>query len=140
MCQIGDWIIGALLVVCGILDWRERELPSILLVAMSLLVVVFLCCCGWTPLFSRVVGLLVGITFFFISKWTNQAVGYGDSWLILLLGVYLGSFRALQILFVGAILSAVGSLVCLWRNRWNRKLRIPFVPFLAMAYLGGLFL
>lgn len=140
MCQVGDWVVGGFLVVCGILDWRKRELPVVLLGTMSLTVVTIVCFCGWTPLFSRAVGFLVGISFFFISKWTNQVIGYGDSWIILLLGIYLGSFNALQVLFVGSTLSAFGSLILLWKNRWNRNLRIPFVPFLAIAYLGVLFL
>lgn len=140
MCEITDWIVWILLVLCGILDWKKREMPVLLLGIMSFTVVICLFCCGWEPVFSKIVGGLMGIMFFLISKLTNEAIGYGDSWLILLLGVYLGSYKALQVLFVAAVISGVCSLFCLWIHGWNRNLKIPFVPFMTLAYLGVMFL
>jgi prepilin signal peptidase PulO-like enzyme (type II secretory pathway) len=74
--------------------------------------------------------------FFFISKFTKEAIGYGDSWLILILGIYLGSFEVLQVLFWATILAAIVALFLLCKKRCKRNITIPFVPYLAVAFLG----
>lgn len=136
MCEIADWVILILLTLCAVHDWKKREIPLVLLVIMSIGVSVFVICCHTEPLLSRGIGAFLGIGFFLVSKCTKEAVGYGDSWLILLIGIYLGGLRALQVLFLASVAAGIGSLFCLWKNHWNRNVTIPFVPFMAVAYLG----
>ena len=140
MCEIADWIIGAMLLMCAVCDSRKKRIPVILLIGISVAVVVFVLCFKRTMPWARVFGGLLGVVFFLVSRYTKEAVGYGDSWLILLLGVYLGRYEALQVLLLAAIGAAVYALFCLWRHRWKREVTIPFAPFLAAAYVGVLFL
>ena len=107
---------------------------------MSATVAVFAVCCEEKSLWARVGGALIGVLFFLISKLTKEAIGYGDSWLILLLGIHLGALVALQVLFAASFAAGVCSLFYLWMKRWRKGATLPFVPFIAVAYLGVMFI
>ena len=140
MCKIADWIIWAFLSMCAVCDSRKKRIPAILLIGMSVAVLVFVLCFKKTMIGAHLLGGLLGVVFFLVSKYTKEAVGYGDSWLILLLGLYLGRFEALRVLLLASIGAAVYALFCLWKHHWKRDVTIPFAPFLAVAYVGVLFL
>ena len=42
-----------------------------------------------------VAGLGCGIVFLMISKWSQEGIGYGDSWMILNMGIFLGIWNLL---------------------------------------------
>ena len=81
-------------------------------------------------------GVAVGLLFFGISKVTKEAVGYGDSWLVTILGMYLGGRRLLEVILTATVLAGIFSLIFCVFQGWDRKRSIPFVPFLTVAYLG----
>lgn len=136
MCQVANWMIFILLAVVGVIDWRKREIPMSLLFIMSAGVIIFAIYCKDITLWYRLAGGALGILLFVVSTVTKEAIGYGDSWLILLLGVHLGIFRVLQLLFVASLLAVIFALFYLWVRKWNRDATLPFVPFLTIAYLG----
>lgn len=139
MCKIADGVVWILLVVAGVMDWRKKELPLWFLGGMSLIISILALCCKDISLWQRVTGVCFGFVFFLISKVTKEAIGYGDSWLILLLGIHLGITGVLQVLFAASLFAAIYALFYLWVRKWNRNATLPFVPFLAVAYLGVLF-
>lgn len=136
MCKITDWLVCGMLFLCGIYDWRKKELPVWWLVCMSVIVGIFLLCFHRNMLWSRVAGVILGIVLFLFAKWTKEMIGYGDCWLILLLGIYIGIYQSLCVLFIASAIAGIFALFCLWFRKWNKKMSIPFVPFLAVAYLG----
>ena len=80
-------------------------------------------------------GTGVGAVFLLVSRMTGEGVGYGDSWLILILGIYLGMWKLLEVLAGTCLLLAVTSVICLTVKRMSRRCTLPFVPFLAAGYL-----
>ena len=139
MYKIADWVVFIFLIVIGVIDWRKREIPICMLFFMSLTVLLFAIFCRHVGLSYRLVGALLGVIFFLISKVTKEAVGYGDSWLILLIGIHLGILKALQLLFVASVLSALFAVFYLWKCNWKKSAMLPFAPFLAIAYIGVMF-
>ena len=73
-----------------------------------------------------------------LSGVLEEAFGYGDSVLILIMGGFLGFWDILALLTGAFILAAAFSLILLIRSRFQRKDTFPFVPFLTAAYLGGM--
>lgn len=136
MCKIADWFVWMLFLICGIWDWRKKAIPVPLLVGMSIVVGVFMVFVERDMIFHRIAGIAFGILLLGCSKWTKEAIGYGDSWLILLLGAYVGLFRMLLIVFIASVIAGIVALFCLWIKKWNKKITIPFVPFLVISYLG----
>ena len=139
MCQVANWFVLIFLAVASVIDWRKREIPMTLLFIKSAGSTIFAIYCKDITIWYRLAGGALGIMLFVVSTVTKEAIGYGDSWLILLLGVYLGIFRVLQLLFAASILAVLFAVFYLWVRKWNRKATLPVVPFLTIAYLGVMF-
>ena len=131
--------IGLILIIflAGI-DLKYQRLPEVLLLVCSVLVGCFRIWHIRESAMLWIVGSVIGITFFLISKCTKEAFGYGDSWVILLLGIFLGARKVLALLTIAFFLSLVVGGILLIRSKWSRKKTIPFLPFLAIGYLGVL--
>lgn len=140
MCKIADWIILLLLGMCSVSDLRKKTMPALLLIVFSIAVVGFALFDDAVGARFRVGGLLLGGLFLLISKCSKEAIGYGDSWLMLLLGIHLGYLRVLGVLFGASVLAGVVSVFFLWKRGWKKKATLPFVPFLSISYLGAMIL
>ena len=82
-------------------------------------------------------GGLSGILFLWISKITNEAIGYGDSLAILILGIYLGIWGLLEVLMTAFFILGIIGLICVVIKRKKKGLAFPFYPFLTVGYLLG---
>lgn len=113
MCKVGDFIVLLFLLLCSISDLRTRKISTMLLVIMSLFMVLL------SLFFKRqgggeiVGGVLIGIVFWLISKYSNETIGYGDSWIISLMGIYLGGICMLEIVVTAFFLQ---DLFLLWES------------------------
>jgi len=140
MCQIENWVILLLLVMCSVSDFKKKTIPVVLLIVFSITVLGFVIFGDSVELRLRVGGAVLGMVFLLISKCTRESIGYGDSWLILLLGIQLGYLKAISVLFAASLLAGVASLFFLWKRNWKRDTSLPFVPFLSISYLGAMLL
>lgn len=140
MCKIADIVVLFVLGLCGISDWKKKTIPLIWILLLGAVILISVLICRDVGVRLRVSGGLLGGLFLLISKYTREAIGYGDSLLILLLGIYLGGLRVLEVLFWATTFAAITSVFCLWRRRWKRNATLPFVPFLSIAYLGVILL
>lgn len=140
MCKIADWFILAVLGICSVSDWKKKTISVLWLVLLGVAVICFTVICNPVDSRLRLSGALIGVLFLIISKCTKEAIGYGDSWLILFLEIYMGCVRGTTVLFVAALLSGVVSLFFLWKKRWKKTETLPFVPFLCVSYLGAMVL
>lgn len=140
MCKIGDVTVFLLLAMCSVSDWRKKTIPAVLLVILSVVVGVFALFCDTISMRLRVIGVFLGLLFLLISTVTKEAIGYGDSWLILLLGIHMGYLRVIGVIFVASMLAGIASLLFLWKYHWKRTATLPFVPFLSISYLGAILL
>ena len=102
-------MIGTLLVASWG-DWKRKEISVRILLLMTVLASVK--AIFFSEKFLEVIlGLVIGIGFLLISKWTEEQIGYGDSWLILILGVYVGFEKLLILLFTASLGAALFSLI-----------------------------
>lgn len=136
MCRLENLGMLLFLLVGSFWDWKTKKVPVMLLGGMA----AFMCLC-WAivpeqNMISIIIGLLIGCVFLLISRCTREAIGYGDSWILLILGGHLGGINMSLVAMTSFIFAAVVSSVKLVRGNWNRKLALPFVPFLTMAYIG----
>lgn len=136
MCKIVDLVILFLLGAAGFIDWKKKEIPLWILILLSMATGCSLLCGRNVILWERLAGIGLGAGFFGISKVTKEAIGYGDSWIILLLGIQKGIWQVLQLLFAASILAAVFALFYLWKRNWNKKATLPFLPFIVIGYIG----
>lgn len=142
MFEISQIGCGVYLCMLSIIDIWIRRLPVWLLAAGGIAAGVFRACQKGIPAVIVLAGAAVGIVFLAVSKVTEEGFGYGDSLLILVLGIYLGFWNLLGVLVGAFFLSAVFSIFALTFGRVNKKTGYPFVPFLLVSYfvwiiLGG---
>lgn len=136
MCKIEDFVIFIFLILCSVSDIYCKKIPTVLLQIMSVVILAFGVLLKKPDMLELLGGIAIGILFFVISKYTGEAIGYGDSWLISLMGIYLGGIHLLEVIATAFFLAGVVSFVGMIWKHWKRTVTIPFVPFLTIAYLG----
>ena len=136
MCKIENGIVLLLLLICSISDLRTRKSPTRFLIFMSILVGMLWIFTGQKNVVLTLGGIFIGALFFLFSKCTKEAIGYGDSWIILLLGIHLGIYRILGMLMTAFLMTGFFSGIILVRKKFSKTFTLPFVPFLTVAYAG----
>lgn len=84
-------------------------------------------------------GIGVGLLFLAVSRVTREGMGYGDSWTILILGIYLGIWELLEVLLAAFLILGAAAVICMGVKKMSRKYKLPFIPFLAAGYLCSIF-
>ena len=127
------------MIICSAIDIKNRKLPLIILGAGGIGAVFF-------QLIERkdsylfIGGIMIGLFFCGISKVTNEGLGYGDSLVIMILGMLLGMWKVIYLLSLSFFCSAVFAVIYLVCRPRNRRKAIPFIPFLTLGYIGVILL
>lgn len=135
MWELSQMICMGILLSLSVIDIHFRKIPTDILVLASIAALAYQGMTGKADLWLAAGGAGVGILFLMVSIVTREGLGYGDSWAILVLGLYLGLWGVLDVLIVAFGLLAVASIICLTVKKMSRKHSIPFIPFLAAGYL-----
>lgn len=88
---------------------------------------------AWWP--AAAAGALAGAMLLLTARLTREAVGYGDGWLVTVLGLYLGFWQLMEVLASAWVLLACAACICLVRKRWSRKAALPMAPFVTAGFL-----
>ena len=127
----------AVLTGLSVMDYRIRKVPRDVLLLCMAGVIIYQVLTGNVDWKLSVAGGLSGILFLWISKITNEAIGYGDSLAILILGRYLGIWGLLEVLMTAFFILGIIGLICVVIKRKKKGLAFPFYPFLTVGYLLG---
>lgn len=139
MCEIVNIVMAVLLGAAAVTDLRKREISVCMLVMLTVLSSAA-ALMQKENLWELLGGIGIGMLFFLISRCTREQIGYGDSWLILILGIYVGASKLLSLLLAASFGAGIFSLIFCVIYKWNRKYSIPFIPFLTAAFVGVVFL
>ena len=127
-------VFGIYLLILGVVDIRTRRIPAFCLLvglALSLFIIMF---GNYFPWIQVLPGLLIGGIFLVLSKISKEKIGYGDSAIIMILGIACGYKQQLFTLFVAFFMAALCSMILIVAKKINRKGSLPFIPFLGVAY------
>ena len=117
-------ILFLLLGTCAVFDSIRQEIPlAVVWLGIALAVI-------WRLWGSReemawnmmILSVLPGIAFWGISFITGEKVGYGDGWMLIMIG-----------LFTGLMLESTVVLVLLAARRISTDRTVPFAPFLLLG-------
>ncbi|MGN0342202.1 MAG: prepilin peptidase [Roseburia sp.] len=137
--MIVSYALMAMLAVCSLEDIRHRQVNCIPVLMWGVVGVVFHILWHQQTVYSMAAGLLPGIILLVIALISGGAIGIGDGLVVIVMGIFLGGIRNLQVLCVALVLSAVISLGLLVMKKKNKRDSIPFIPCLLVAYLGVFF-
>lgn len=136
------WTISkmtAMIVLSGlsIMDYKIRKVPRDVLLVCMAGTVIYQAVTKEVDWELCMAGGVVGILFLLMSRFTREAIGYGDSLAIMVLGIYLGIWGLLEVLATAFFVLAVIALFSLTIRQKKKKLAFPFYPFLTVGYLFG---
>ena len=142
-----EWAANIIMLAfCSVQDIREKEISLWKLQIYGFLILgIFLSrfFIQKNSLFSLlekgIFGLIPGLLFLFFSFASKEAVGYGDGIILLFIGISIGFWQCLGVLFtalLGIFLAAAMILILAGRKK---NVRIPFLPFLLTGMAGGYF-
>lgn len=118
--------------ICAVFDGMEKKIP-LAVIWLGIITAAALQVQGITGNESwRDAGLAVlpGIMFWMISFVTREKVGYGDGWMLVMIGLFTGLWKCFLILLVGLVSESLVVLVLLAVKQVSRDRQIPFAPFL----------
>ena len=121
-----------LLGICAVIDGTKREIP-IVVVWLGIAAAIVLRLQGaidegsW---FMAVLSMIPGAMFWMLSFVTGEKVGYGDGWMLVMIGSFVGLWRCFLILLIGLIAESISVLILLAVQRISGDRRVPFAPFL----------
>ena len=135
MWTISRVISMGILTGASIADIHSRKIPVYILISGNLMALGYQIFIGKDNIWLILGGTGIGLLFLLISRITREGMGYGDSWSILILGIYLGVWKLLEVLSTAFMLLGAAAVICLVGKKMSRKYRLPFLPFLAAGYL-----
>lgn len=134
----GGIIAAVFLILCAAIDIKSREIPVWIIILFGISAAAYIGICGQIQLVSIAYSLIPGASLLALSLCTKESIGYGDGWIVLILGIFTGVETCLLIVTAALIFSALSAAVLLMLKKVNGKSRIPFLPFLTMG-LGVVF-
>lgn len=124
------------LLVLSVQDFRERMISGMLLAVGAAAAVGSQIIWNRYSVWECIGGLLIGLLFIGISRLTRESLGYGDSILITILGIYIGVWNLMYVLLIAFLLSAICAVLILIKFCFHRKKALPFIPFLTVGYMS----
>lgn len=131
-----------LLICMSIQDIRKKHISLWLLLFLAGFSVVMAIIVGWSEnevkkqIFVRTLpGMLPGGMMVLFGKLSGGALGEGDGYTTVALGIQLGIFSAIECLLYGMVLSGIYCGILLLTGKGKRKDTIPFLPFLTAGYV-----
>ena len=133
-------ILLIFLFLCSVSDWKSRKISLYFCIGG---VFAILLCDILTKEFSlekMIGGILVGLFLLGLTKITRGQIGLGDGIVFLVIGLGLGLRESFLLLIESLCLLFLFCLIGLIIRKIKIKQRIPFLPFVFVAYLLHLFI
>lgn len=118
--------------ICAVCDGIERTIPLVV-VWLGIITAVLLRIEGlsgdgtWQ---AAALSIIPGAAFWMLSFITGERVGYGDGWMLLMIGLFVGLWECFLILMTALISGSIVVLVLLAAGKVSKDYQLPFAPFL----------
>lgn len=128
-------ILLGLFAVTAYRDWKEKSIYLYIPIIAAIVSVILHLVYRDNSLVDMLSGAGIGAVMIFIAWVSKESIGIGDGVMLMVSGLFLG-FRANMELFLTALLLAgVSALMLMVVMRKERSYRMPFIPFLLVAYV-----
>ena len=117
-------------------DLKDQEIPVNYLILFGMLGVVANMIGRYQSAWESLAGGCIGCVFLLVGWITKEAIGYGDGWALVILGVIKGWYGFIPIVFGAFLLSGIYGIWRLVGLKASRDETIPFYPFMLAASVG----
>ena len=126
-------ILGIWLGIQGVMDFKYKEIP-LWFTLLGGVVGIVICVREERTVFEVLVSCLPGLVVIFFSWMTKEIIGYGDGIVLLVMEFYLSLSQVLSIGMFAVFIAGIVALILLTIFQKRGSYRIPFIPFLTLAY------
>lgn len=133
--MLGNMILLGILAVTAYRDWKEQRICLYVPLGAGIIGVLLHLFYQERSLADIFMGAGVGIAMLLVAWLGRECIGMGDGVMLMVSGVFLGFWRNLELLFLALFLTAVAALFLLVVKKKGRDYRMPFLPFLLVAFL-----
>ena len=110
-------------------DIRTRQVQLLEIIVFAVIGIIFNLYERTNSLASIIGGVLIGVAVLLFSILTNEKIGKGDAYIIMVTGLYLGFMNTLVLLWISSIFAAVIGMIILRKYDNSMQKELPFVPF-----------
>ena len=117
-------------------DVKEKLLPMAFLWSFAGVGILLNIILQYQSIRDAVWGAMIGVAVLFVGWFTKEAIGYGDGWVLAILGLLEGPLTVVLIMIEAFMLSGfwgAWKLICL---KQKRDSTMPFLPFVLIVLLG----
>ena len=129
-------LVAVYLLGLSVYDYREKSVPIQLLTAgavwAAIMLLVEIVSGMW--MWNRIWDMIPGVLLFVIARMTGN-LGLADGIVLWIVGVILGRGEAWMLLLISFMLVFIFSVCFLFLKRIHMKSKIPYIPFLNIAFL-----
>ena len=128
-------VLGVFLLIEGIRDLQKHKVSMITVMIAGILGVIFQFGIIQENGLKIIGGILIGIVLLLLAKMTREKIGYGDGWIFVVTGIYMGFRNNMYLLLLSLFLASLVSICLLVFKKVNKKTELPFVSFVLPSYL-----
>lgn len=128
-------VLGVFLLIEGIRDLQKHKVSIITVMIAGILGVIFQFGIIQENGLKIIGGILIGIVLLLLAKMTREKIGYGDGWIFVVTGIYMGFRNNMYLLLLSLFLASLVSICLLVFKKVNKKTELPFVSFILPGYL-----
>lgn len=130
-----EMILFLFLAVCAVFDgiWKRIPIAVVWLGILTALLLRLEGAMGETSWLAVGLSVTPGIMFLLLSFISGEKVGYGDGWVLFMIGAFLGAGRCFLILLAALMAESFLVHILLAFGKIHRDGEIPFVPFLLLG-------
>lgn len=132
-------ILGIILLIQGAIDLKCKEIP-VIVSAIGVAIGSGICVIEGRGIANILPAIFPGLLALLYARISNETMGYGDGMLLVVMGLYLPWENVLEVEMLAFSIAGIVALILLVIFRKKRNFQMPFVPFLAIAYIMELFI
>ena len=121
--------------LCALQDWRRREISVAVVAVFGALGLALGIAVTERTIWEILFGMLPGGVLAALSWGSRGQIGMGDGCLILAAGCYLGFWKTLGVFLMASLLTGMAGAALLLFFGGKKSDRLPFAPFLLVAYV-----
>ena len=135
MATVQKTLALAMLGICAYTDMKRRVVILPYIGAFAALSLLFHLMHGDGNAMDILLGTIPGWILLFISRLSGGKLGEGDAYIIMALGVMLGSYVSILILAIGLILAALAGSIMMIVVHKDKSYHMPFIPYVLAGYI-----
>ena len=135
--KVYQYTIIIIMLIHSITDIKYKKVRFEVTLVGLIIGLLFIILDIWKGIFpyEKVGGILFGIGCLILGKITNEAIGYGDGMILLMLGLFYHTEQIFIVIFWASLFAIIVALFLMIIFQKNRKYEMPFIPFLTLGML-----